>query len=367
MKNIIISLFIIVLALADLAAQSVTGYSQSGPVNITRTVPLVVVWQGTTGNPIISDSTHYRLTGRFEIDIQLQHIKIYVNGQLQTPGRGFSVTPAQKNQLDVWVPLQPGPNTIVVETSTDQGRAVSAPLIVEYRSAQTSSAGKRFALVIGNSNYVNAPLRNPVNDAKSMSESLQKTGFSVSTYTDCSFQQMKKAIVDFGSQIASDKQSVGLFFYAGHGLQSNGANYLVPVDAVIEKEAEIPVYAVSLEDVMAQFDGAGNSMNIIILDACRNNPFSASGRSVGGRGFSVVAAPAATFIAFSTAPGQIASDGEGDNGLYTSELVNAMLVPGLRIEDVFKRVRAQVKVLSDGKQIPWENSSIDTDFYFIAQ
>src|SRR5262249_31113574 len=160
----------------------------------------------------------------------------------------------------------------------------------------------------------------------------------------------KRAVIDFGNKLQSN--DVGLFYYAGHGVQSNGKNYLIPVDAEIEKEADIAVDGVDLDTVMAQIEGAKNRLNIVILDACRND-FSTRGWNNPNRGLLQVAvAPSGTFIAYATAPGSTASDNKsGQNGLYTQELLRALRQPGLRIEEVFKQVRLRVRELSKGQQV----------------
>jgi len=197
-----------------------------------------------------------------------------------------------------------------------------------------------------------------------MSLELKKLGFEVTTITNGSQNQMKQAISNYGTQLSKDKNTVGLFYYAGHGIQVKGKNYIVPTDAKIEKEPDVEVYCVDLDGLLANLEYAGNNMNVIILDACRNNPFGRGFRSQAGNGLATVNAPTGTYIAFATAPGSTAADGENSNGLYTQEFVKALQIPNIRIEDVFKKVRTQVKSLSNGQQIPWENSSIEGDFYF---
>jgi len=226
------------------------------------------------------------------------------------------------------------------------------------------NTGKREALIIGNGNYGTAPLRNPVNDANVMSSELSKYGFSVEKYTDAKYQDMKRAISNFGTKLSKDKSIVGLFYYAGHGIQMKGKNFLLPVDAIIEKEADVEVYGIDIDGLLSNLEYAGNNLNIIILDACRNNPFARSFRSAASNGLATVNAPIGTIIAFATSPGSTAADGDANNGLYTQELVKAMQSGGLKIEDVFKKVRSQVKQSSNGLQIPWENSSLEGDFYF---
>jgi hypothetical protein len=224
---------------------------------------------------------------------------------------------------------------------------------------------KRVALIIGNGAYVGAnPLRNPPNDARSMSARLREIGFDVIERIDLNSREMKRAVIEFGNKLQTS--DVGLFYYAGHGVQTNGKNYLIPVDAEIEKEADIVVDGVELDSVLAQIEGAKNRLNIVILDACRND-FSTRSWNSSNRGLIQVAkAPSGIFIAYATAPGSTASDNKsGQNGLYTQELLKAMRQPGLRIEEVFKQVRLRVRELSKGQQIPWESSSLEGEFYFI--
>jgi formylglycine-generating enzyme required for sulfatase activity len=224
-----------------------------------------------------------------------------------------------------------------------------------------SSGERKIALVIGNGNYKTGPLRNPVNDAKLMASTLRELGFDVDERTNLSMNDMKEVIDRFGRKIQGG--GIALFYYAGHGMQVKGNNYLVPVDADIKYEAEVDYKAVNAGLVLAQLEGVNNPMNIVILDACRDNPFARSWRSA-SRGLAQMSAPVGTIVAYATAPGSTASDGSGRNGLYTDALVRQMRVPGQKIEDVFKKVRTAVKNNSGGQQVPWESSSLEGDFYF---
>jgi formylglycine-generating enzyme required for sulfatase activity len=197
-----------------------------------------------------------------------------------------------------------------------------------------------------------------------MASSLRSLGFKVLTGENLGQKEMKKIIREFGQQIKSS--GVGLFYYAGHGIQSNGRNYLIPIGAEIAKEQDIDLEAVDAGYALAEMEAAQNRMNILILDACRNNPFGRSYRSA-SRGLAQVAAPAGTFIAYATAPGSIAADGDGSNSLYTQELVRQMKMPGAKLEDVFKAVLSNVKQASGSKQVPWTASSVEGDFYFAQQ
>jgi formylglycine-generating enzyme required for sulfatase activity len=225
----------------------------------------------------------------------------------------------------------------------------------------SSQPQQRVALVMGNSAYDSAPLRNPVNDARAMAGGLQDLGFDVTEKENLTQKEMKREIQAFGQKLV--KGGVGLFYYAGHGMQVNGRNYLIPVGANIEHEKQVEYEAVDVGAVLSEMDYARNPMNIVILDACRDNPFARSFRS-SAPGLAAVNAPSGTLIAYATSPGAVASDGPGENGVYTGELLKTMQAPGLRIEDVFKQVRSEVRQLTEGKQTPWESSSLEGDFYF---
>jgi hypothetical protein len=234
-------------------------------------------------------------------------------------------------------------------------------------STQKIGNQKRNALVIGNSNYLKNPLKNPKNDAISLASELQLSGFNVYLHTDISQKEMKIAIRDFG-QILKNEGGVGLFYFAGHGLQSDGRNYLLPIDADIRKAQDIDIESIDLSRVLVEMDYAENELNLVILDACRDNPykneFKDSKNTHNGLA-SIQTAPYNSFIAFSTAPGAYAMDNkDSENGLYTKELLSALKKPAQKLEDIFKTVRANVRKISGGQQIPWEVSSIETDFYF---
>ncbi len=229
------------------------------------------------------------------------------------------------------------------------------------------SGQKRNALVIGNSAYAVNPLKNPENDAVAICEALRNSGFNVMLYSNLSQKELKIAIREFGQQL-KESGGVGLFYFAGHGLQEGGRNYILPVDADIRKAEDIEFEAVDLSRVLVEMDYAENDMNLIILDACRDNPYKEAFRDSRNRHnglASIQTAPYNSFIAFSTSPGAVASDNpDSENGLYTAQLLEAIQKKGIKLEDVFKSVRANVRKLSNGLQIPWEISSIEADFYF---
>lgn len=254
---------------------------------------------------------------------------------------------------------------VVLFTFTLQAIAQQSGRNEPVRGMGLSSASteKRVALVIGNSRYESAPLRNPVNDANLVASTLREIGFDVIARTDVNLREMQLAIREFSRKIQNG--AVGLFYYAGHGMQAGGRNFLIPISAQIEVEGDVVLEGLDLNSVLEQMGMAQNRLNIVILDACRNNPFTRSFRSA-SQGLAQVNAPAGTFIAYATAPGQTASDGKGQNGLYTQELMANLRSPGLPIEEVFKRVRVQVKQKSNGVQIPWDASSLEGAFYFVG-
>jgi uncharacterized caspase-like protein len=226
-----------------------------------------------------------------------------------------------------------------------------------------AQAGKRIALVIGNGAYsAVSPLTNPKNDADLMAKTLQSVGFEVTKITDADQRAMKQAMLDFGRKLHGGVDA-SLFYYSGHGVQAKGENYLIPVDASIKDEGELDLQAIDVNAFLQVMDNADSKVNIVILDACRNNPFLASKRSA-SRGLAMVDAPRGTYIAYSTSPGDVAEDGNGKNSPYTEALAKAMVKPGLKLEDAFKEARRLVLAATDQKQLPWETTSITGDFYF---
>ena len=299
--------------------------------------------------------------------VPIESVRIYVNGEIKVKNatRGFSVVTSKCDfSYDFEVDLEPGQNELYAEVTNAGGTTKSDPRYITLNSSDDVSNDKRIALIIGNGAYQNvSALPNPPNDAKLMGETLQKLGFETMTYTDLDYRTMIERIRDFGTKL-TDTKAVGLFFYAGHGLQVNGDNYLVPVNANIQKQQDVELETVNLQRVLGEMEYAANDLNIIILDACRNNPF-ANARAIGDNGgLAQVNAPKGTFIAYATSPGKVASDGERNNGLYTEQLVKHLTTPGQKLEDVFKHVRNDVYQESNHQQIPWENSSIFGDFYF---
>lgn len=217
-------------------------------------------------------------------------------------------------------------------------------------------AESRIALVVGNSGYVKAPLTNPRNDAAAISHSLAAVGFTVRTLIDADQAAMRSAILAFGRELRG-ADSVGVFYYAGHGVQVDGQNYLIPVGADIADAGEVPLQGISLTELLKTMERAESRLNIAILDACRDNPYPSRTRSV-VRGLAPVQSPAGTLIAFATGPGEVALDGTGGNSPYSGALAVHILEEGIPLEETFRRTRRRVLELTGNKQVPWEHSSL---------
>jgi uncharacterized caspase-like protein len=226
-------------------------------------------------------------------------------------------------------------------------------------------AENRIALVIGNSSYTSVTaLPNPANDAKAMTNFLNSAGFQVVQAPDLTQSDMRRTIADFAKTVTEKgPDTVALVFYAGHGLQVDGENFLVPVDARIEREADVPLQAMRLNDLMNALSSVPSKSRIVILDACRNNPFSAINKTA-GRGLAIVDAPNGSIVSYSTAPGTEALDGDGQNSPYTTALMKIGHEPGLQIEQLLKRVRLDVSNTTARQQFPWESSSLTVEFSF---
>ena len=229
--------------------------------------------------------------------------------------------------------------------------------------AAVPSQEPRHALVVGNAGYSSAPLLNSVNDATAVAKVLEKAGFTVDLKVNATQKQMQDAVTAFGDRLKGG--GAGLFYFAGHGVQIKGRNFLMPVGSDIKREDEVPYKAVDVQQVLDKMETAKNRINVVILDACRDNPFARSSRS-GSGGLSSVDAPIGSLVAFATAPGSVASDGKAANGLYTQHLLANIERPGMAIEEVFKRVRLGVRLDSNGGQVPWESTSLEGDFVFFA-
>jgi len=237
--------------------------------------------------------------------------------------------------------------------------ATGAPLAL-------SGPEQRIALVIGNSKYQNTvQLSNPGNDTKAVAQLLNSAGFEVISASDLGHNQMIEAVQAFSGRIAGrGPNTVAMVYYAGHGVQLAGENYLVPVDAKIASEPDLINGSLRLVDVMATLEAIPSRVRIVILDACRNNPFPSINDA--GRGLAIVDAPKGSIVAYSTAPGTEALDGSGDHSPYTAAFLRLANEKNLPIEQLFKRIRLDVGSSTDGQQTPWESSSLTSDFYFFG-
>ncbi|WP_249225318.1 caspase family protein [Tardiphaga alba] len=236
--------------------------------------------------------------------------------------------------------------------------------------SQAAWAESRIALVIGQSAYkAVTPLPNPANDAKAMAAMLTDAGFEVQSASDLSQNELRAKISEFAQTVsAKGPDTVSLVFYAGHGVQVDGENYLMPVDIDPKREIDVTLQAVRLNDIINTLTTVPSKSRIILLDACRNNPFPGLAKTT-PRGLAhvdVKFGTAGTLLSFSTAPGSEAEDGNGANSPYTTALLKAGREPGLPIEDAFKRVRLAVNQATEGRQTPWESSSLVSDFRFFG-
>ncbi len=252
-------------------------------------------------------------------------------------------------------------------TSSSASQEVrEAPHPANIGNPRAKGPEQRVALVIGNGAYANAtPLINPARDAKQVADLLTTAGFEVTSGIDLDHDNMIQVIQDFAGKIAKrGPDTVAFVYYAGHGLQVAGDNFLVPVDAKILREADVEASTIRLVDIMATLEAVPSRMRIVVLDACRNDPFDALKDD--SRGLAIVDAPNGSIVAYSTAPGTQAYDGTGSNSPYTSAFLRLARQPNVPIEQFFKKVRLLVNDATDGRQTPWESSSLTGDFYFFG-
>ena len=250
--------------------------------------------------------------------------------------------------------------------NSNNGPTINNQEIAQVNQNYAQISSKRLALVVGNANYKSRPLRNPRNDADDVSNALRATGFQVIDLRDASLQQMRQAVRTFGDRLINN--DVGLVYYSGHGVEVKGRNYFIPVNADIMREDEIADQGLDVSLILEKMSTAGKGVNILIVDACRDDPFGRSFRS-SSRGLAQMDAPRGTIIAYATSPGKVASDGDPRerNSPYTKNLFKAMQQPNKPIEQVFKEVRRAVQEETKNQQTPWENTSLSGDFYFRVQ
>ena len=245
---------------------------------------------------------------------------------------------------------------------------MAAVMFLTVGFAGFANAEPRIALIVGNGSYAAvSSLDNPVADAELMAATLEAKGFTVTLLKDATQIDFNRSIAQFGRDLrTAGKDATGLFYYAGHGVQSFGSNYLLPVDAVLTDAADLGLVAVQANAVLRQMFSAKNKTNIVILDACRNNPFDAI-PDLNDNGLAEMKSPTGTFLSYSTSPGAVALDGLDGNSLFTKTLAAQISTPGLAIEQVFKNVRVEVLKQTNGLQTPWDTSSLTGDFFFVAK
>jgi len=345
------------------------------PSNVTFTKPKATLTWLSTATSVASKK--YQLKVGIKSTSEIESVVVKLNGQKD---RGIKTVSSDGYDMVINrnLTLVSGTNTIRIEVRNAGGTAVSERKIsyVPINSGSSSNPvtntvktkEKRIALVMGNANYKNTDMQldNPVNDADDVAAKLSSLGFTVIRSFDQSRQGMEQAISTFGTK-AKD-YDVALFFYAGHGIQYQGANYLVPIDAQLPSEEYVKYNCTDANLVLDMMESAGCKMKIVILDACRNNPFARSWNrsTTGGSGLGVMNAPKGTFIAFSTAPGDVALDsGNGvRNSPYTSALLETLDLPGLSITDFFQEVLERVAINTNEKQTPWTSNSFRGKFVF---
>jgi Tfp pilus assembly protein PilF len=250
---------------------------------------------------------------------------------------------------------------MMVSSCSTEPKSRSQVTPIPQNSSNTQQQ-KRIALVIGNANYQVGKLDTPLNDATDMEAALNELGFEVILLKDSSKRQMDDALDQFSTRI--NQGYVGLFYYAGHGMQVEGENYLIPVNVQIKAEKDVEYESMPLGKILGRMESAGNQINIVILDACRDNPFRKFSRS-SSRGLTTPVQPASgTLIVFATAPGKVASDGMGRNGLFTSYLLKYIKTPNLDVDLMLRQVRSNVAKDTKNYQVPWNSSSLTGEFAF---
>ncbi len=262
------------------------------------------------------------------------------------------------------------PETAISAPQTPSKLASEVPAKMQGRASAIETppaTGKRIALIIGNSKYQKIPpLRNAGNDAELMASTLESVGFRVTKLIDATQKQMNVAISKFGNDIREDAEA-SLFYYSGHGVQVKGLNYLIPVDVPrIEVESDFPYYTLDVNNLLKTMKDPESQFKIVILDACRDDPFDPSSRSTSGSGgLAAVNVPKGTYIAYATQPGNRSSDGLGKHSPFTAALAKVIVRPGLRLEDVLMETRISVLNATGNRQQPWDSSSLVRPFYFV--
>jgi hypothetical protein len=291
---------------------------------------------------------------------ELRSVKLLVNGNIQVEDNVFQASASDDCNYN-WqssIVLRQGDNSVFIIAANVAGSTTSEKRVIKLI---TGPSEKRLALVLGNSHYKNsAPLKNPVNDANLMEATLKNLGFQVIKRLDAGKDGMLSAIREFENKLPDF--NIALFYYAGHGNQVDGKNYLIPTDAILEKPGDCKFEAIEVNLIVDEFERYQDNTNIVILDACRNNPFASWARG-GEAGFKTMNFTSGTIVAYATSEGATAADGKGSNGLYTQELVKQMGLPQ-SINDVFMNTRVQVRKMSNNLQVPSETNKLNGPFFF---
>ncbi len=322
-----------------------------------------VKWLSPTGNATATGNS-FELKACVESSTSIQDVRLFVNGKPLTE-RGIQPVKAGdascSNLFAKTIQLPDGENAVYLQIINSAGSSFSETRYIQSGSLNAPVApSKRIALVIGNANYKQAPLRNPVNDAKAIATTLKEQGFEVIQVADLDRRKMMEAVRNFTTK--SRGYDVGLFFYAGHGVQVKGKNYLIPVDADLKSETDVEFNCYALDELLSNMDGTAKA-NVLILDACRNNPFERSwSRSTSGSGLAYMGAtPRGTLISFATSAGTTAEDGAGKNGTYTGALLQLLRTKGISAYQLFSRVIGMVDEQTQGAQIPCIMGTLSND------
>jgi len=327
--------------------------------NPSAVVP-VVTWSNPENSSTLVNKESFTIGACIKSPTELKSVKLLVNGSIQSEDNVFQVSNMGDCNYN-WqssIVLKEGDNNIYVIATNIAGSTTSEKRLIKL---QPALAERRLALIFGNAQYENsAPLKNPVNDANLMEGTLKELGFDVIKELNAGKEEMMNAIREFNEKLPA--ANVALFYYAGHGNQVDGKNYLIPVDAKMEKAGDCKFEAIPVDFIVEEFERYPENTNIVILDACRNNPFAAWARG-GEAGFRAMNFTSGTIISFATSEGATAADGKGANGLFTEELVKQMVIPQ-SILNVFMNTRVQVRKLSNNQQVPTEWNKLNGDFFF---
>jgi hypothetical protein len=341
-------------------------HSQKSPVRYfvnPMASPPSLMWMNPVEDKSSVNNDKIMIKGSITSPSGLTSAIIYVNGYPQGSLSNLTSVPATDGiyEFERNIILREGENSIYIIAENSAGTTESDKRTITYNK---TLAEKRLALVIGNSEYRNGgSLKNPVNDANLIEGTLKDLGFDVLKCLNTGKDSMLNSIRTFSKKMES--YNVALFYYAGHGLQVDGINYLIPTDAKLESKNDCSWEAVAVQTVTDEFKKHETNTNIVILDACRNNPFRSWMRGP-EQGFKAMEKVIGTIISFATSEGETAADGIGANGLYTEELVKQMVIPQ-QIENVFKSTRKNVMERSRNQQVPMEWNYLIGDFYFKKQ